>query len=124
MVNTRSTPKPREGAFLWLFKIVAGILIVVLLGLHFLVNHLFAPQGLLSHAEVITYYQNPIIPAVEILFLVTVIAHSLVGLRSIILDLNPSERVLKILDILFWLAGIGFSIYGIWLALTIAQMGG
>lgn len=123
MQATRSAPKPREGAFLWLFKIVAGVLIVALLGLHFLVNHLFAPQGLLSHAEVITYYQNPIIPAVEIAFLILVISHSLVGLRSIILDLNPSDRVLKVLDVLFWIAGIGFSIYGIWLAITIAQMG-
>jgi succinate dehydrogenase hydrophobic anchor subunit len=52
-----------------------------------------------------------------------VISHSLVGLRSIVLDLNPSDRLLKIIDVLFWLAGIGFSIYGAWLAITIAQLG-
>lgn len=123
MLGTRSTPKPREGALLWLFKIAAGVLIVVLLGLHFLVNHLLAPEGLLSYEEVIAYYQNPIIPAVEILFLIVVIAHALVGLRSIILDLDPSDRLLRILDVLFWIAGAGFSAYGIWLALTIVRLG-
>ncbi len=123
MIETRSAPKAREGTWLWLFKIVAGVLVVALLGLHFLVNHLFAPTGLLTHAEVVTYYQNPIIPVIEVAFLLLVISHSLVGLRSIVLDLNPSDRVLKVIDILFWLAGIGFSIYGVWLAIAIAQLG-
>jgi succinate dehydrogenase hydrophobic anchor subunit len=123
MVETRSMPKSREGFWLWLFKIVAGLMIVVLLGLHFVVNHLLAPGGLLTHAEVVQYYQIPIIPFIEVVFLVFVIAHALVGLRSILLDLNPSNAVLRVTDILFWLAGIGFSIYGIWLVIVITQQG-
>lgn len=123
MIETRSTPKSREGFWLWLYKMVAGIMIVALLGLHFVVNHLVSPNVLLTHAEVVEYYQNPIIPAIEILFLLFAISHSLIGLRSILLDLNPSDRVLRAVDIIFWLAGIGFSVYGIWLVFAVIQQG-
>lgn len=123
MIETPSVPKPREGAWLWLFKIVAGLMIIVLLGVHFIVNHLVAPTGLLTYADVIRYYQVPFIPLMEIIFLVFVIAHALVGLRSILLDLNPSNGVLRVADVLFILIGAGFSIYGIWLVWAIVQQG-
>lgn len=121
MIDTPSIQKPREGTLLWLFKIFAGLLIVVLLGVHFVVNHLVAPEGLLSYADVVRYYDNPVIPIMEIFFLVFVIAHALVGLRSILLDLNPSDRVLRVLDGLFWLVGVVSSAYGIWLVWVIVQ---
>ena len=95
MIETPSVPKPREGAFLWLFKIVAGLLIVVLLGVHFVVNHLVAPEGLLSYEDVIRYYDNPIFPIMEVFFLVFVIAHALVGLRSILLEIQVAGRVVS-----------------------------
>jgi succinate dehydrogenase / fumarate reductase membrane anchor subunit len=113
--------KSREGAGLWLFKIAAGLLIVVLLGVHFVINHLVAPEGLLTYADVVRYYAIPFVPFMEILFLVVVIAHALVGLRSILLDLNPPVGLIKVIDGLFWLAGIGFTVYGVWLVWVIAQ---
>jgi len=116
-------PKSRENAGLWLLKIVLGPLILVLLGLHFVVNHLVAPGGLLSWADVVAYYQNPIIPAIEIVFLITVVMHALLGLRSIILDLNPTVRLLKGLDGLFLLVGLVAIGYGIWLVTAIIAFG-
>lgn len=121
MIETPVIQKRREGAFLWLFKIVAGVMIVALLGIHFVVNHLVAPEGLLSYADVVAYYDNPIIPLMEIVFLVFVIGHALVGLRSILLDLNPSDRVLRILDVVLWVVGVAFTVYGIWLVWVIVQ---
>lgn len=118
-----SSPKKREGAWLWLYKIVAGLFIVILLGVHFVVNHLVAPTGLLTYQDVIHYYQVPAVPIMELIFLVFVVSHALVGLRSIILDLNPSDRVLRTVDLIFWLVGAGFIIYGAWLIWVIAQKG-
>ena len=86
-----------------------------------MVNHLLAPQGLLTYEEVILYFKNPIVPVMEVLFLVFVIAHSLTGLRSIFLDLNPSDKLLRAVDIVFIVAGVGFAVYGIWLAWVIAS---
>lgn len=126
MQITSTNPNPpniREGVWLWLYKIVAGALILVLLGVHFAVNHLLAPTGLLNYADVVRYYTHPIVPLMEILFLVVVLSHALVGLRSILLDLHPSALLLRAADALFWLAGVGFSVYGIWLIWVIVQRG-
>ncbi len=115
--------KAREGAGVWIFKIFAGLFIVLLLGLHFIVNHLVAPGGLLSYADVVAYYQNPIIPIIEGIFLVLVVSHALVGLRSILLDLNPTDRVLRIMTTVLWVIGILAVIYGIWLLIVVAGRG-
>lgn len=123
MLDTPSVPKNREGAWLWLFKIVAGLVIVILLGVHFLVNHLIAPEGLLTYQEVVQYYTNPIVPIMEGVFLVFVVSHALLGLRSILLDLNPSEKLLKIMNVILVVVGVVSITYGIWLLTVIVQRG-
>ena len=117
------TPKPTETAWLWLLKIGSGVLIVVILIIHLIVNHFTAPEGLLSYAEVVEYYQNPLIPIMEGFFLVFVVVHSLIGLRSILLDLKPSPALLRITDGILTLFGTGVIIYGLWLLLSIVQQG-
>jgi succinate dehydrogenase hydrophobic anchor subunit len=116
-----SSPKAHEGAWLWLLKIAAGVLIIVVLGIHFVVNHVAAPGGLLSYWDVVRYFQNPWIVAMEVSFLVFVVTHSLLGLRSILLDLNPPVKVLTLANYLFIFLGASAIVYGIWLALTIAS---
>lgn len=115
-----------ETTWLWLIKIVTGPLLVVLLGLHLGVNHYLGslPTGLMTYDDVVSYFQNPIIPAIEILFLITVVTHSLLGLRGIILDLNPSRAILNAATWLLVILGVSASVYGIWLALAIASQGG
>jgi len=117
------SPKRLEGSGRWLIKIFAGILIVFLLGIHFVVNHLVAPGGLLTYADVVAYYQHPAIVLMEIGFLVVVITHSFLGIRSIILDLNPSPAMLRAANMILLIVGSAAVIYGIWLALTIASRG-
>lgn len=112
----------KETTGLWLIKILTGPLILIILAIHLLVNHLLAPNGLLSYAEVIAYYKNPLIPTMEILFLCLAVTHSLTGLRGILLDLNPSPRVLRVCDLCLILIGAIAIIYGVWLALTIASV--
>lgn len=111
----------KENAVLWMVKVIAGALLLGVLGLHLVVNHLTAPEGLLSYADVVRYFQNPLVVAMEITFLVIVITHALIGLRSILLDLKPSAGVLRLVDGLFIIVGIVGIVYGTWLALTIAS---
>lgn len=118
-----SNGKSQEGAWLWLLKIVAGLVIILVLGIHFWVNHLLAPNGLLNYTDVLAYYQNPIIPAMEIVFLVFVVAHALLGMRSILLDLNPSWQVLRWINVLLLIIGVAAIAYGTWLVLFIAAKG-
>jgi succinate dehydrogenase hydrophobic anchor subunit len=123
MQSNQKSTKVGENSWIWLVKIVAGILILLFLGLHFIVNHLVAPGGLLSYADVIAYYQNPIIPIIEIGFLVVVIAHSLLGMRGIVFDLNPSRRVIDVMDVVLAVAAIFAIGYGIWLVMVLVGRG-
>jgi succinate dehydrogenase hydrophobic anchor subunit len=120
-----SGPRPGENTWIWLIKIVTGPLLVIVLGLHFIVNHYLGSMssGLMTYDDVIRYFQNPLIPAIEILFLVTVVTHSLIGLRGIVLDMNPSRSILRLITWLLVILGVSSVGYGIWLALTIASMG-
>jgi succinate dehydrogenase hydrophobic anchor subunit len=118
-------PRPGENTWLWLIKIITGPLLLIALGLHLTVNHYMGSlaTGLMTHEDVIQYFQNPIIPVIEILFLVTVVTHSLLGLRSILLDMNPPRSLLRIVTWLLVILGVSSVAYGTWLALTIASMG-
>ncbi len=118
-----SSPKSGENTWLWLVKIFTGLLLIILITIHLIVNHLVAETGLLNYADVIAYYRNPLIPIMEIFFLAAVVTHSLIGLRSIILDLKPSRRILKAIDWLLVVGGILVVLYGTWLALTVASRG-
>jgi succinate dehydrogenase / fumarate reductase membrane anchor subunit len=124
--NTQNISAPRSGenTWLWLVKILTGPLLLILLGIHLVVNHFIgAAHGLLTYADVVAYYRNPIIPIMEILFLATVVTHSLSGLRGIILDLKPSRNILKMIDIFLVTFGISVVVYGFWLVIVIVSKG-
>jgi succinate dehydrogenase hydrophobic anchor subunit len=123
--NTGSGPRPGENTWIWLIKIATGPLLVLVIILHFTVNHMMGSMssGLMTYEDVIAYYQNPIIPAIEILFLATVVTHCLIGLRGIMIDMNPSRKVLNVVTWLLVILGVSSVGYGIWLALAIASQG-
>lgn len=123
MQTAQSVPKSGEGSWLWLAKIVSGVLIFVLIGVHLTVNHFVAEGGLLTYADVVAYLSNPIIPIMEGTFLVFVVSHSLLGLRSILLDLKPGRGLLKVVDWVLSIVGIVSVVYGIWLLQVIVARG-
>ena len=121
MVGNISRPKSNEGVGLWLIKIAAGLLVLIVLGIHFVINHVVAPGGLLTYEDVINYYNVPIVPVMEIVFLIVLVTHSLLGLRSIILDLSPMQKISRIVDYLFLAVGTIAIIYGAWLVIVLAN---
>ena len=120
MLGNVTKPKSREGVGLWLVKIVAGLLIVIVMSIHFIINHAVVPGGLLTYEDVLRYYTVWIVPIMEGVFLVVVVVHALLGLRSIILDLNPTVKIAKWLDIALFFIGAVAIIYGIWLLIVVA----
>ena len=113
-------PGSGENAWLWLLKIGSGVLVFAILGVHFVVNHFVMPGGLLTFYDVVAYYRNPWIPIMEGFFLVFVISHSLLGVRSILLDLDLSPGVMRGLNIVLTILGAAASVYGIWLLIAVA----
>ncbi len=120
MLEAKSAPKPAEGFWLWAIKLATGVLIVILLLIHFIVNHT-ASQGLLTYADVVAYYSSPAIVVMEIAFLAAVVSHGLIGLRGVILDLNPPAKLMNTIDWIMVIVGIGAVVYGISLAMVIAS---
>jgi len=116
--------RPRERAWLWLAKISTGVLVFALLVVHLVVNHMVAAGGLLSYADVVAYYANPLIPLMEGAFLVFVVTHALLGVRGIVLDLNPAPAVLRGIDLFLVGGGLIAIGYGLWLLQLVAAQAG
>jgi succinate dehydrogenase hydrophobic anchor subunit len=108
-------PKPNENMWMWLLKLVTGVLVFVLIIVHIIVNHLVASTGLLTYADVVAYLSNPWIAFMESCFLVIVVVHALLGTRSILLDLHPSEKAILAIDWGMRIIGLPAIIYGLWL---------
>ena len=104
----------------WLIQAALGATLVILLGVHLIVNHWAAPQGLLTYADVVHYYDIPGIVWMEAAFLTAVTTHCLLGLHSILVDLNLGPRPTSIFTWLFVLAGVIAILYGLWLIRMIA----
>lgn len=112
--------RARENSWLWLAKVLTGVLVLAVLLIHLVVNHFVAEGGLLTYADVLAYYKNPVIPVMEGFFLVFVVSHALLGVRGILLDLAPPPRLLRAADVALVAFGAGAIVYGLWLLITLA----
>jgi succinate dehydrogenase hydrophobic anchor subunit len=59
----------------------------------------------------------------ETVFLVFVVVHALLGLRSILLDLHPAPTLMRWINWVLIFLGVAAIGYGVWLALFIAAKG-
>ncbi len=105
-------PKASSG---WLWQVFTGVGLVLLLGLHFIANHFIAKGGLRDFADVVSYLRNPIILVLEVLFLVVVTTHAMLGVRAIVTDFGLSDRVEKRLSQALTVVGVLTVVYGLWL---------
>ena len=101
----------------WLWQVVTGVGLVVLLGLHMVANHFIAKGGLRDYAAVVAYLRNPIILVLEILFLVCVTTHALLGVRAIFLAFGLSDQFERTLTrVLKWIGvlTVGYGLVVMW----------
>jgi succinate dehydrogenase hydrophobic anchor subunit len=105
----------------WLIQAGLGVMLVILLTIHLVVNHWAAPHGLLTYADIIRYYDIPGIAWMETIFLITVTVHCLLGLHSILLDLNLSATVTRTATWLLKLFALTAILYGVWLTRVIVS---
>ena len=106
----------------WFVQAGLGILLIVLLSIHLVVNHWVAPQGLLTYADVLDYYDVPGIALMEILFLAVVTVHCLMGVHAILLDLALSAASIKVWTWLLVIGGLVILAYGIRLTWVVASL--
>jgi succinate dehydrogenase hydrophobic anchor subunit len=70
----------------------------------------------------VDYISNPAIFVITLIFLVVVTIHAALGLRAILIDLQPSASVRRVIDWVLIVVSVAAIIYGIWLEITIANL--
>jgi succinate dehydrogenase hydrophobic anchor subunit len=88
-------PQPSHSQTLvWRATAFSGIALLVLITVHMVAHHFVVESvgGLRTYDQVLDYIANPVIFAIEILFLVVVTVHAMLGLRSVLFDVATGER--------------------------------
>ena len=107
---------------LWLWTAGSGVALVVLASLHIVAQHFVVHQkgGLRTYGEVLSYIGNPVIFVLEACFLVAVAIHAMLGIRSVLHDLDLSPAASRRLDRVLWTVGTLTVLYGMVLLVTLA----
>ena len=117
------TQRRRGGTTAWILQVVSGVLLVVLLGLHIVTQHFVVKGGLRDYAQVVSYFSNSVVLAVESLFVVVLIWHAMLGLRAILLDFGFGRRGQARISYGVTALGAVTAAYSFWLIATIAASG-
>jgi succinate dehydrogenase / fumarate reductase membrane anchor subunit len=123
MQTTQSTRQGQNAGGLWILQAITGLLLILVLVLHMVAHHFVVEGGLRNYQQVIDYVSNPIIFALEIIFLTVVTIHAMLGLRAILFDLGPGVRARRVTNWLLAIVGLAVLVYGLWLAIAIQQVG-
>ena len=105
----------------WIWQAVSGAAVFVLITLHMIANHFVVKQGLRDFADVVAYLSNPVIVVLEVLFLVFVTWHGLLGLRAVLFDFGFSPKVERLITRLLTVFGAATVVYGLWLTWVITH---
>lgn len=118
----RTQPAPTRATLGWIGQAVSGVLLLGLLGLHMIAHHYIVEGGLRNYAQVLDYVRNPLILTIEIVFLIVVVYHALLGVRAILLDLGLNATQQTWLNRGLIVVGIVTLVYGVGLAVALFGM--
>jgi succinate dehydrogenase hydrophobic anchor subunit len=107
-----------RSSWTWIGQAVSGVLLMVILLLHMYFQH-FEAQGLLDAGEVVGHVSSPLIFALEILFIIVVTYHALLGIRVVVFDLSLSESTRRNISVGLTILGVVTAVYGVILAILI-----
>ena len=79
----------------------------------------FATGGIRDYADVVSYLRNPIILVWEILFLIVVATHAMLGIRAIFIDFGIPAQAEKRLSQMLTVIGVITVGYSLWLTWAI-----
>jgi succinate dehydrogenase hydrophobic anchor subunit len=69
----------------------------------------------------VEYLRQPVVLALELVFLVVVTSHALLGVRSMVLDLNPHPAMWRVLNVSLFFLGLITIAYGMQLVWQILE---
>jgi succinate dehydrogenase hydrophobic anchor subunit len=109
---------------LWTWHVLAGLVILVLLGLHMAVMHLdtllgwFNPDGLkpIAWASVLERARMGFFTVSYVVLLGAALFHGLYGLRNILFELGAGRGLKGLISVVLALGGAGLFVFGAWAA--------
>lgn len=109
---------------LWTWHIAAGLLILLLLGLHMAIMHLDALLGIFNpHGGHPIDWQNVVARSQSLLFTLSYVVllgaalfHGLYGLRNILFELDPAVPLKRSISWVLVLVGLALFVVGTWAA--------
>jgi succinate dehydrogenase hydrophobic anchor subunit len=109
---------------LWTWHVLAGLVILVLLGLHMAVMHLdtllgwFNPDGLkpIAWASVLERARMGFFTVSYVVLLGAALFHGLYGLRTILFELGAGRGLKGLISVVLALGGAGLFVFGAWAA--------
>ncbi|HJX67543.1 MAG TPA: hypothetical protein VJ258_02325 [Candidatus Limnocylindrales bacterium] len=116
----REAERPAWG---WILQAVTGALVLVLITVHMVANHFIVSRGLRDYRDVVAYLSNPIVMVWELVFLIVVTWHGLLGLRAVLFDFGFSPRTERRITRLLSVVGVAAVVYGMWLTAVIVSRG-
>jgi succinate dehydrogenase / fumarate reductase membrane anchor subunit len=105
----------------WIWQAATGVGLLGLLGLHFIANHFIVKGGLRDFADVVAYLRNPLVLVLEVLFLICVTAHALLGVRGILFDFGFGDRAERLISQALTVVGVLTVGYCLWLTWIIIR---
>jgi succinate dehydrogenase hydrophobic anchor subunit len=120
-VNTPAQPRSALGTLVWIWQVITGVALIPLTGLHMVAQHFMVEGGLRGFDQVQSFLSNPLVWPIELLLLISVVSHALLGVRAVLVDLGPSPRLARLIDPILWVVGIASVTYGAWLTYTLVS---
>ena len=111
---------------LWTWHIGAGVVILVLLGLHMAIMHLDQTLGIFGTAgaepveweSVAARAGSVFFTVTYVLLLGAALYHGFYGLRNILMELNPGAGLRKTINVGLTVLGLALFAFGTWAALA------
>ena len=107
----------------WRATAASGVALLVLVTIHMIAHHFVVEEigGLRNYAQVLDYVANPVMFVLEVLFLVVVTTHAMLGLRSVLFDFGLSVRSKRLVARGLLVLGIATVAYGVMLLSVLAS---
>lgn len=110
----------------WVWSLAAGIVILILAGLHMMVMHLngfvelFSPAGgsPVTWENVVYRSHSPFFAFTYIILLGAVLYHGFYGLRTIVFELGLKKPTERYVTIFLWVVGIFLFVIGTYAAVA------
>jgi succinate dehydrogenase / fumarate reductase membrane anchor subunit len=103
----------------FIVQAVTGILLIFTLGAHMIAHHFVVEGGLRDYEQVVSYLSNPLVFALEVIFLFLATIHGLLGVRAVLFDMGLSERGQQTTEWILRIIALLTLIYGLWLAISL-----